>query len=121
MTTTGQSRSRSFREATRAVIATPGAPFVETVTCGFSRRFRNQAGWVSSPPLEATITIRSPSLSGEVSMTDRDRPDLRPVVINSSTNMSAAVHPSLPPLIFNRPLCTPLIAFRDPSLGMNLG
>ena len=104
-----------------ASIATPGAPFIETLTCGFSRRFRNQAGWVSSPPLEATITILSPSLCGEVSMTDRGRPDRRPVVVNSSTGMSNAAQPSLPPLNFRRPLCSPFIAFRNWSLGMNRG
>jgi len=54
-------------------------------------------------------------------MTDSDRPDLRPVVVNSNTGMSAAVHPSLPPLNLSRPLCTPFIAFRNPSLGMDRG
>jgi hypothetical protein len=40
------------------------------------------------------------------------------MVVNSSTGISNAVHPSLPPLNFRRPLCTPFIAFRNPSLGM---
>ena len=47
--------------ATRACIACLGCPLTDTSTLGLSRRLRNQAGCVSSPPRDATITSVSPS------------------------------------------------------------
>ena len=90
---------------------------VVTTTSGFSLRLRNQAGWVSSPPLEATITITSPSRCGDVNMTDLGLPDFRPTVVNSSTGMLAAVHPNRPPLTFRRPRCSLFIVRSWLSLG----
>jgi|TARA_Y100000310_G_scaffold234382_1_gene237317 hypothetical protein len=50
-------------------------------------------------------------------MTDLGSPDLRPMVVNSSTGILAAVHPIFPALTLSRPRCTRFIIFRNPSLG----
>ena len=99
------------------VLVTP--PLTVTNTCGFSRRLRNQAGCVFSPPFDATITNIPNSRWGDVNMTDRRVPDLRPVVVNRSTGMWPTVHPSLPPLSFSKTRCALFIVLKNPSLGIN--
>ena len=71
-------------------------PPMVTSTSGLACRFRNQAGWRSSPPYEATTTSRSPSRTGEVSMVERAWPDLRPVVVSIRTGMPPMLPRSRP-------------------------
>ena len=60
----------------------------------------------------------SSSCSGEVSITARGSPLLRPTVVSSSTGMPAASQPSLPKLTVSRPRWTRFIPLSMKSLGM---
>ena len=42
-------------------MAVKRSPSISTVTCGWATRLWYQDGWVGAPPIEATMTIRSPS------------------------------------------------------------
>ena len=64
------------------------------------------------------MTSVSPSCTGEVSMTERDSPDLRPTVVSSSTGMPAASQPILPKLTVSRARWMAFIDFSIRSLGM---
>src|SRR5436190_209464 len=111
-------RARSSVLATRASIGCLACPLRETSTFGFSRRLRNQAGWVSSPPRDATTTSVEPSRYGDVSITERAWPLFRPVVVSSSTGILLSSHPNRPPLTLSMPRWTAFIAFNPRSVGM---
>jgi hypothetical protein len=64
------------------------------------------------------MIIVAPSCTGEVSITDRERPVLRPVVVSSSTGMFDAFHPARPPLILSTLRWIAFIALNAKSLGM---
>ena len=63
------------------------------------------------------MTTVEPSCSGEVNMTARGCPLLRPVVVSSSTGMLLASHPKRPPLSFKMVRWTPFMVFNTRSLG----
>ncbi len=67
---------------------------------------------------EATTTMVEPSCTGDVSITERGSPLLRPVVVSSSTGIPEACHPNRPPLILSSARWTPFIVFNTMSLGM---
>ena len=67
---------------------------------------------------DATTTIVDPSCTGEVNITERGCPLLRPVVVNSTTGIFPASHPSRPPLSFRMPRWMVFMAFNVKSLGM---
>ena len=64
------------------------------------------------------MTIVAPSWYGEVSITDRGWPLLRPVVVSSSTGIRPAFHPSRPKLTASTVRWMVFMAFRARSLGM---
>src|SRR5207248_3460752 len=64
------------------------------------------------------MTRASPSRYGEVSMTERGWPLLRPVVVSSSTGILLSSHPNRPPVTLSMPRWTAFIAFNPRSVGM---
>lgn len=60
----------------------------------------------------------SPSCIGDVNITLRGFPLLRPVVVSSSTGMLPASQPNRPPLRLKIMRCAVFIAFNVRSLGM---
>src|SRR5687768_7611305 len=115
--TSGHSRSRSSAVASLARIDCLGPPLNVTWTSGFARTLCTQAGVVSSPPRDPTTTIVSPSWCGEVSITVRGWPLLRPVVVSSSTGMLPARHPMRPPLSLSVARWKALSVWKTKSLG----
>jgi hypothetical protein len=97
LTIRANNRSRSGPEARVAVTGTASRA-IWIVAWGLLRRLSHQAGCRGEPPLDATITNRSPSrwyINGLV----QGRPDLRPVVVSSRTGAPNIVPPSRPPLV----------------------
>ena len=64
------------------------------------------------------MTRVEPSCRGEVSITDRGCPLLRPVVVSRMTGMADAFHPSRPPLTVRITRWTAFMVFKARSLGM---
>src|SRR6188508_945519 len=62
--------------------------------------------------------MASPSCTGDVSITTRGWPLLRPFVVSSTTGIPPARHPSRPPLILSRLRWKVFMAFSCRSLGM---
>ncbi len=60
----------------------------------------------------------SSSCSGDVSITDRFCPLLRPFVVSSSTGIDPALHPNRPPVSVSTVRWTWFIDFRTRSLGI---
>src|SRR5438046_7811334 len=89
-------RSRSSPAVSAALTWYVSRPIC-TAAAGCDRRFNHQAGCLGLPPLDAMITHRSPS-AWYITGTVRARPDLRPVVVSSSTGAPNILPPILPPL-----------------------
>ena len=79
--TSVQSRSRSSPAASRATTDRSSPPTV-TVACGSARRLWTHAGLRTEPPQDAVITSAPSAVSNAYSVTVRDFPVSRPVVVS---------------------------------------
>src|SRR5450631_1809312 len=84
-----------------------------TVTVGFFTRLRYQSGSVSAPDLDAKTT-RSPPARRYIIGLVYERPDVRPVVVRSSTGAPSKFPPTLPSLARN---CAMTLAFQSFTSG----
>ena len=80
--------------------------------------FSTQPGVRSSPPREPTTTHVFPSWYGDVSITVRTSPVLRPVVVSSTTGMPATCQPKRPPVKAMAARWSAFMLLSEKSVGM---